>query len=644
MIVLGLAGHVDHGKTALVRALTGTDTDRLPEEKARGMTTDLGFASVSLSYGENGETVALGVVDVPGHERYIRNMAAGAWGVDIALLVVAADDGWMAQTETHSRVLAAFGPPRVIPVITKIDMVEPARVCVVASDVFRRSRAVLGEEAVVPSEIDAVLRVSALRGDGMEELRRVVAAEAASLERFFRPAESSKSVSSVPYLFVDRIFSKRGAGLVICGTLRGGSVRVGDELVSPSSGEIARVRGVETLGASASLAEARSRAAFNVAGLKKESVRGDLLVAASSASPSAKSALDVYSHEDFLVGEEFLVRLEAVSFSDDRITSPFRSERETETELVVGSAVRFARCYLVGKGPFARLLCRGTLAIPLDAKAALVRHGGSDLRCALRFLRTGATDREQRRSVSAAVADLESVPLQVARFVLETRLRSWREADETAPEARVLAPFNLVRTGDFFLTIAMRDATHAAIARLSALPGGLHRAALASSLALPRALIDALISAMTSSSSKSKAAGNPGVVGEKPTALPAALLEVAERLKTAGSEGFDSSPPAPGVRRKGPVFSRSDIEALCKVQLAVPIDRTLFLHRDVYRELVEKVLRGRAIGDRFLIAEVKNATGYSRKYALPFLNRLERDGYVKRDGDDRIVTSLSFGT
>ncbi|MFZ3110750.1 MAG: GTP-binding protein, partial [Rectinemataceae bacterium] len=107
MIILGLAGHVDHGKTALVRAITGIDTDRLPEEKARGMTTDLGFAAMELDY--EGRHLEIGVVDVPGHERYIRNMVAGAWALDLVLLVVAADDGWMYQTENHARALAALG-------------------------------------------------------------------------------------------------------------------------------------------------------------------------------------------------------------------------------------------------------------------------------------------------------------------------------------------------------------------------------------------------------------------------------------------------------------------------------------------------------------------------------------------------------
>jgi selenocysteine-specific elongation factor len=158
MPVVGTAGHVDHGKTLLVTALTGVDTDRLPEEKKRGMTIDLGFTHFLDPEGR-----PIGVIDVPGHERYIRNMVAGAWGVDCALLVVAADDGWMPQTETHARLLSVFGVKRIILVLNKIDLVSTERLDAVEEDARKRAETLFGHP--VP-----VVRVSARTGAGVEAL------------------------------------------------------------------------------------------------------------------------------------------------------------------------------------------------------------------------------------------------------------------------------------------------------------------------------------------------------------------------------------------------------------------------------------------------------------------------------------------
>ena len=621
MIVLGLAGHVDHGKTALVRALTGTDTDRLPEEKARGMTTDLGFAALGLS--EPGGSVSIGVVDVPGHERYIRNMAAGAWGVDLALLVVAADDGWMAQTETHVRVLAAFGVPRVLPVVTKIDAAADGRIAEVASESFNRAVAALGRAAVVPGDASSVCRVSALRDLGLDALRRTIAAEASALEARFAVDRKGKKIGGVPYLFIDRVFSKRGVGLVLCGTLRGGAVAVGDRLSVPTSGESARVRGIEILGSAAGSADARSRVALNVAGLGKGNSRGDLLV---GGEPGAGG---------FLVGSEFLVRLEPVSRTDGRSAEPPTILRDAEVELTVGSAFRIARCYTLGKGPFARLLCREPLAVPADARAALVRHGGSELLCALRFLRSGNTDKATRKVLSAALADLGDAPVALAALAAAARLAGWIDLPADGVDEEIAAALGLSRVGSRLFDRNKLETARRVLERLAAAPGGLDRAALPSALGLPQDTAEALAEAFAGRAEAARASDLAASV------VPAALLRAERLLKDAGPGGFDITlRPLPGRPNPGPAISRQEIESLCKLSLAVPIDRTIFVHAEVYKTLVEKVLRGRRVGDRFAIAEVKAATGYSRKYVLPFLNRLERDGFAERDGDDRIVTRI----
>src|SRR6202046_4729891 len=260
-MIIGTAGHIDHGKTALIKALTGIDGDRLKEEKARGITIDLGFAYLPI---ENGQT--LGFVDVPGHERFVHTMLAGASGIDFALLVVAADDGIMPQTIEHLAIIDLLGIPHGLIALTKSDIVSSERLVDVAQQI---SRATVGTVL----ECAEVLPVSALTGDGIEALadRLVVAAneitDRASRARF--------------RLAVDRVFTLPGVGVVVTGTVMSGSVHVGDHVVISPSGLSARVRSLHTQNKAAESGWAGDRCALNLVGdgITKESIhRGDMVV------------------------------------------------------------------------------------------------------------------------------------------------------------------------------------------------------------------------------------------------------------------------------------------------------------------------------------------------------------------------------
>ncbi|NLV66915.1 MAG: selenocysteine-specific translation elongation factor, partial [Spirochaetes bacterium] len=205
MYIVGTSGHIDHGKTSLIRALTGTDCDRLPEEKQREMTIDIGFASID--YPKFG---TVSIVDVPGHERFIRNMVAGAWGVDIALLVIALDDGWMLQTEDHFRVLQLLGIERIIVVINKSDLGDEEMISIVTDDVNEKL-------AGTRYEGSDIIPVSAKTGMGISELKELVLE---NLKKLAKAADTEK-----PYMYVDRVFSPRGVGTVVTGTLKNGIFR-----------------------------------------------------------------------------------------------------------------------------------------------------------------------------------------------------------------------------------------------------------------------------------------------------------------------------------------------------------------------------------------------------------------------------------
>jgi selenocysteine-specific elongation factor len=252
-LTLGTAGHIDHGKTALIRALTGVDTDRLPEERARGISIELGYASLVLPSGRR-----LSVVDVPGHERFVRTMVAGATGIDLFLMTIAADDGVMPQTREHAAVLEALGVSKGVVAVTKTDLADPDLALLEASELLPEAEAVA---------------VSARTGAGLDELR-------AALERVCAAVDSRADADAAPVrLHVDRVFTIRGAGTVVTGTLWSGQVGRGDELELLPAGRRVRVRGVQVHDQPVDRAPAGQRVAVNLTGTAVDEIeRGDVLV------------------------------------------------------------------------------------------------------------------------------------------------------------------------------------------------------------------------------------------------------------------------------------------------------------------------------------------------------------------------------
>jgi selenocysteine-specific elongation factor len=260
MTTLGTAGHIDHGKTALVAALTGVDTDRLPAEKARGISIELGYAPLELPSGRR-----LSVVDVPGHERFVRTMVAGATGIDLYLMVVAADDGVMPQTVEHATVLAALGVDAGVVAVTKSDVADPGRAAVEAAELLP------GAEVVA---------CSARTGAGVEEVR-------AALDRVAAGLSGRGDGDGRPVLHVDRAFTIRGAGTVVTGTLWSGAVAAGDRLVLLPADRPVRVRSVQVHDEPVERAGAGQRVALNLAGVAvREVARGDVVAAPGAVAPA----------------------------------------------------------------------------------------------------------------------------------------------------------------------------------------------------------------------------------------------------------------------------------------------------------------------------------------------------------------------
>ncbi|OKY74136.1 MAG: selenocysteine-specific translation elongation factor [Desulfobulbaceae bacterium DB1] len=266
-IVLGTAGHVDHGKTSFVRALTGIDTDRLKEEKKRGITIELGFAYLDLDCGHR-----LGIIDVPGHERFVKNMVAGVTGIDLVAFVIAADEGVMPQTREHFEICRLLGVKKGLIILTKKDMVDADWLELVEDEV----RTFFAESFLADAPL---VKVSSTTGEGIDEARQTI-------DRLVAACEFAEAYG--PFrLAVDRIFSMKGFGAVVTGTSLSGRIAVGDDVKIYPKGLAGKIRGIQVHGKSVDLVEAGNRTAINIQGVEKEMIeRGDVLASVDCLRPS----------------------------------------------------------------------------------------------------------------------------------------------------------------------------------------------------------------------------------------------------------------------------------------------------------------------------------------------------------------------
>lgn len=389
-MIVGTAGHIDHGKTALVRALTQVDTDGLKEEKARGISIDLGFAYLPLS---GDEKDILGFVDVPGHEKFVHTMLAGAASIDFVMLVVAADDGIMPQTREHLAIVNLLGIRRGVAVITKSDLA--------ASDRLAEMETAIRNELVPTGLADIpVLAVSTVSGAGIDDLRTMLEAQA--------HAFGARQANGRFRLAVDRSFTLKGAGTVVTGTVLSGKVAIGDHLAISPAGKEARVRTIHAQNRPSETAQAGDRCALNLAGegISKEAVhRGDLLVSPALHRPTDRidASLQILPSEKKPIGQWFPARLHHASAEVGARIVPLRGD-----ELRPGAE---DRVQLVLDRPLA--VAAGDRFVIRDVSAQRTIGGG-------RFLDLCPPQRKRRSPERMAQLDAHSIedPVQAARALL----------------------------------------------------------------------------------------------------------------------------------------------------------------------------------------------------------------------------------
>lgn len=591
MPIVGTAGHVDHGKSLLIEALTGVNPDRLPEEKLRGLTTDLGF-----TFFLDKKNRPIGVIDVPGHERFIRNMVAGAWSLDLALLVVAADDGWMAQSETHARVLRALRVPAVLPVVAKIDAVSPARAEEVGADIRRRCEAIFGKDRE-PSY------VSALKKEGIEELKgRIVE----TLE-----ASPPRREEGFPYLYVDRVFSLKGTGLVVAGSLRGAPLQAGADLKIYPKDETLRVRSLQAYNDSANQAPPGARTAINLPQPKTLPVRGDCL--APPGVPIRRS-------------REFLALLE--DYQDIR--------NHREAEIAFASAHRLGKIHLIGGGPAARVVIDEPGAFLPGMRFLVIRHGGSDILGHGAALWFDRTDAQARRRFSSFLAGLKGAP--TPRLV-ETAMRGFsaplgRGKEGGASLKAVPVVEGIVSVEGWFFDQAFLAAGEKAALTAAKKSGGATPAEMRSTLkGLPDEAFRVLLGHFASKGRLKEKDGAFFLPG-KGDDLPPRAKALLQKVHRTGKSGWEPS-------KEGRPAPREEIRLLCRTGRMISLgEGSIFYSAETYQELLTALLKGKNPGDRFSIPAAREVLGLSRKYMIPLLNKFEQDGWVRRVGDERVVLKL----
>ncbi|MFD1802540.1 selenocysteine-specific translation elongation factor [Mixta tenebrionis] len=581
--VIGTAGHVDHGKSALIQALTGIHPSHLPQELMRGMTIDLGFAC--LCSPDNDE---IGIIDVPGHERFLRNMLSALWGLDLVLFVVAADEGWSPLSQEHLRVINALDLREIIVAVNKCDLVDDAQIGQVEEDILENF---LAESDLLPD----IWRVSAKTGEGIDALRQ-------GLLTRVRNLKLSQALTQGPHLYIDRVFSVNGIGTTVTGTLRGDGVDVGDVLCLYPGNQRVKVKSIQSYHRARERAQPCSRVAMSFRQLKKEAVaRGDCL-----AKPDA----------DIAVSREWIVRLRP---------GTNLLKKQSELEVALGTSHTQARCYLLGEGRLARLQLSTPLPVFWGQAVLLMTPGGSRMAGAGRVVWTGPLSREQRPRLIEALAAQET-DLSQLRCRVQLAVKGYvRAGDETEPQpdCHLLAGWWLA---DYYRQRCLTQLNKI----LSQATSALTVEELAARVQVPVEITTELVCEQCASRQWQKTAEGVSLFGASFGQLNHEQQMLLDEINTAGKLCFSA------VQHERPRLVQQ-LKALTEKKYIVPMDDKLFIAREHYQALLEAVFHGCNPGELLSIADVRQRTGLARKQVIPLLNRMERDGWVRREGDLRRV-------
>jgi selenocysteine-specific elongation factor len=669
-IIIGTAGHIDHGKTALVKALTGIDADRLEEEKRRGITIDLGFAHLELAIpagverrqgGEadhapsrpasgaeqtqkreqiasglersdrNETKLRLGFIDVPGHERFVRNMLAGVGGIDLVLMVIAADESIKPQTREHFEICRLLSIPRGITVITKADTVDEDTLSVVRMEI---------EDFVRGSFLDAsrspIVAVSALKGTGLDELKREIIRLSAEV-----PARDTEALFRLP---IDRVFTMKGFGAVVTGTLIAGKVRKEEEVEVFPSRKRARVRGVQVHGSMADQAIAGQRTALNLAGVQMEELsRGMTLAAPGAFEPTQRFEVQISLLKDAKPLKN-RARVHFHAFTSETIAEvALRGVTELKPGASAFAQLRTAEPLLLLPGDrailrqFSPVVTIGG-AVVLDA-FPLARQKQDAVQ---RFLQTLSSGNRQD-ALLARIARRGHEGLSLAAAVRETGLKQ----SVLQPTVAALVQQKLIIQVDEFLLAseAVQKTREKLVAALEVfhkanpLVGGISKEELREKLGLQQTVMEAMLTQLTRDK-KAEVSGEQVRLAGRGVELKDEEAKAKEQIEKAFAEAGLKVPLMKEVLDKLPVDkarAQKLVTLLLRDRVLIKLADDLVFHQTALQGLRQLMATQKAKTPKIDVATFKDMLGVTRKYAIPLLEYLDQQRVTRRVGDERII-------
>jgi selenocysteine-specific elongation factor len=623
-VIVGTAGHIDHGKTELIKALTGVDTDRLPEEKRRGITIDLGFAPLRC-----GDDLLLGIIDVPGHERFVHNMLAGASGIDIVLLVVAADEGVMPQTREHLAIARLLGTKRGIISLTKKDLVDEDSLALVLLKVEELVKGSFLEKApIIPTSIKT--------GDGIAELKEALAEIASEV-----PQKKGKGFFRLP---IDRVFTVKGFGTVVTGTLVSGRLKPGDDIELLPSGKRGRVRGLEVFGKKVEQAVAGERTAVNITPLSPDELaRGEVILPPATFKPNKllDVSLSLLPDAPFFLDDYHLIRL------------------HLGTAEVIAKAHLLSQARLLPgeKGLAQLILTNPIFALPGDrfvirSYSPITTIGGGRI-----IDNLPQRHRGRKREVVCFIERIDSDGRLLALIgekgrkgtsLIELRRRNGSTDEELITGLKELVQEEKIKeiagaSPVFICSDLWEEIKKELISFLSRfhqenpLAPGIAKEELKERAGLSSEVGERILVELKEDKAIEIKEGIVFLAGFTPT-----LSQEEKGLLRKIEQGIKLkvfSPPPPDELLSSLSGEEGKKRKLFNLLLSqgklVKITTSLIIHRDNLDQLVEKLRLKK--GDEISISRFKEMTGLSRKYAIPLLEYLDKTGITERRGNIRII-------
>ena len=619
--IIATAGHVDHGKSALVKALTGTDPDRLPEEKKRQITIDLGFAALNLT-APNGDKIHAGIVDVPGHEDFVRNMIAGVGSIDLALFVVAADDGWMPQSEEHLQILSYLGVQHAVIALTKSDLggIE------IASDQIRQrlSDTLFADSPIVPTSVRT--------GTGIEKLLSIITLQLGRTQ----PQRDIRK----PRLFIDRVFTLRGIGTVVTGTLTGGSLHRGQQIIVYPTNLETRIRSIQSHGRELEVAQPGMRTAISLPDLRVDQLkRGDVVTLSGHGAPSSTLIVRVQKPSRLNANKAVAHPLKNgssiyVHHGASRIsarikfakTGSLQTGNEKTAYLKLASSV-FAFIgdrFVIRDSSERHTIAGGIVLDPEGEKESLASTVAPDnVNSLLRetLERHGFARRETLLSKSRFSADEISGALKNLErnggIVLRQHIAAAREFWE---KLRARA-------------IGLIDAAH----RENPERGGIDLGELRSAMRIQEPTVFESLAADLCEDQFVRKGSVIARNSHRPT-LPLHVQPVEKRIR----EALTAQPFDPPSRKtiESDSQARQVLRFLVENQEITELAVDVVLLRESFERMKSQVVEFISKNGPATVSELRQALGSSRRIMVPLLERLDRDGVTRRVGDKRTLCKI----